>query len=200
VTWVVAGIVFASLAISIGCMLLSIVRPDLRTWPPPKSTPWPRPLLAIVGPLFPIGVFGQLLLGVLDWNTFVLDHWGRFVAGGLLFAWGGFWALWGFRTLGVQVSQGQEGDLIDTGAYRYCRNPQYIGSIAGFTGYALICNSSLTLIASGLAAVAFTLMPFAEEPWLLERLGAAYDDYCARVPRFIPAVGDLCHAAERPVR
>lgn len=132
-------------------------------------------------------MFGQLLLGVLDWNSFALDHPVRFVAGGLLFVWGGFWALWEFRTLGVHVSQGHESDPIDTGAYRYCRNPQYIGSIAGFAGYALICNSSLTLFASGLAAVAFILMPFAEEPWLLKRLGAAYEDYCARVLRFLPS-------------
>lgn len=31
-------------------------------------------------------------------------------------------------------------------------------------GYALICNSTLALVASGLAAVTFILMPFAEEP------------------------------------
>ncbi len=186
-TGVVAGIVFTCLAISIGCGLLSIVRPDLRTWPPPSTTPWPRPLLAILGPLFPIGVFGQFLLGVLDWNSFVLDHGARFVAGGVLFVWGGFWALWGYRTLGVYASQGNDSELIDGGAYRYCRNPQYIGSIAVLAGYALICNSSLTLIASGLAAIVFTHTPYAEEPWLRERLGADYDDYCARVPRFLPS-------------
>jgi limonene-1,2-epoxide hydrolase len=30
-------------------------------------------------------------------------------------------------------------------------------------------------------------MPFAEEPWLREGLGTAYEDYCTRVPRFIPS-------------
>ena len=170
---------------SIGCMLLSIVRPDLRTWPPPSTTPWPRPLLAILGPILPIGVFGQLPLGDLDWNSFVLGPWARLIAGGVLFGWGGFWALWGHRTFGLDVSLGGESGLIDTGAYWYCRNPQYVGSIAAFTGYALICNSSLALIASGLAAVTFTLLPFAEEPWLRERLGAVYEDYCDRVPRFL---------------
>ena len=132
-------------------------------------------------------MFGQLPLGVLDWNSFVLDHWARFVAGGVLFVWGGFWALWGYRTLGAHVSQGHESELIDTGAYRYCRNPQYVGSIASLAGYALICNSSLTLIAAALSAVAFIRLPFAEEPWLRERLGVAYEAYCARVPRFVPS-------------
>ena len=187
---VVAGIVFSCLVISLGLGLLAIAIPDLRTWPPPRTTPWPRPVLAIIGPLFPIGVFGLLPLGVLDWNSFVLDPWVRFVPGGVLFIWGGFWSLWGYRTLGVHVSQGNESELIDRGAYRYCRNPQYTGSIASLLGYALICNSSLALIASGLSSVAFTLLPFAEEPWLRERLGADYQTYCGRVPRFLPsAVG-----------
>ena len=181
-----AGLEFTLLAISIGSMLLSITRPDLRTWPPPSTTPLPRPLLAIVGRCLPIGLLGLLLLGVLDWNSLARESWGRFV-GGLLFAVGGFWALWGYRTLGVHLSQGNEGDLIDTGAYRHCRNPQYIGAIAVFVGYALLCNSTLALVASGLAAVTFILAPFAEEPWLREGLGAAYETYCARVPRFLPS-------------
>ena len=83
----VAGIVFTCLAISIGFGLLSIVRPELSTWPPPRTSPWPRPVLVFVGPLFPIAVFGQLPLGILDWNSFVLDHWARFVAGGALIVW-----------------------------------------------------------------------------------------------------------------
>ena len=46
---VVAGVVFTCLAISIGFGLLSIARPELSTWPPPRTTPWPRPVLAING-------------------------------------------------------------------------------------------------------------------------------------------------------
>ena len=183
----IAGLEFTVLALSIGCMVLSITRPDLRTWPRPRTTPWPRGLLAIVGAFFPVGLLGFLLLGVLDWNNFVLASWVRGV-GGVLFAVGGFWALWGYRTLGVHVSQGYEGDLIDTGAYRHCRNPQYVGTIAAVVGYALICNSALALIASALTAVTFILTPFAEEPWLREGLGAAYQAYCARVPRFLPSL------------
>ena len=49
----------------------------------------------------------------------------------------------------------------------------------------MICNSTLVLIAAGLIALTFILMPFAEEPWLREGLGEAYEDYCARVPRFL---------------
>ena len=117
---------------------------------------------------------------------FVLEPWVRLV-GGVLFAVGGFWALWGYLTLGTHLSLGNAGDLVDTGAYRHCRNPQYIGTIAVGVGYGLICNSTLTLVGSGITSVTFILMPFAEEPWLRAGLGAAYEAYCARVPRFLPS-------------
>ena len=81
---------------------------------------------------------------------------------------------------------GNPGDLIDSGAYRHCRNPQYIGAITGFVGYALMCNSALALVASGFVALQFILMPFSEEPWLRDGLGAPYEAYCGRVPRFLP--------------
>ncbi len=184
-TGIVASTVFTCLSISIAFTVLSIARPDLRTWPRPQSTPWPRPLLALVGGLFQVGLLGLLLLGGLDWNSTTLSSWVRFV-GGAMFVCGCSFASWAYRTLGVYRSSGREGDLIDTGAYRYSRNPQYIGTIIGAVGYALLCNSFLTLIAAGLAVVNFVLVPFAEEPWLRELLGAPYDDYCARVPRFLP--------------
>ena len=182
----VAGIVFSCLSISITLGALALAIPGLRTWPPPRTTLWPRPVLAIIGPIFPVGIYAQLPLGMLDWNSFALDSWLRFVPGGALLVWGGFWSLWGIRTLGMHATQGNESELIDRGAYRYCRNPQYVGSIAALFGYALICNSSLALLASGLSALSFIHLPFVEEPWLRERLGPSFDDYCARVPRFLP--------------
>ena len=182
----IAGLVFALLTISLGGMGLSIVRPDLRMWPPPRTTSWPKWLLAIHSRVGQIGLLGLPLLGVLDWNSLMLEPWGRLV-GGVLFIIGGFWGFWGYRTLGLHLSLGNEGDLVDTGAYRHCRNPQYIGTIASGIGYALLCNSTLALVASGLVAVTFILMPFAEEPWLRDGLGDAYGAYCARVPRFLPS-------------
>ena len=65
---VVAGILFTCLGISISLETLSIVRPDLRTWPPPSTTPWPRPLLRFVDRLFPTGLIGLLLLSGIVWR------------------------------------------------------------------------------------------------------------------------------------
>ena len=90
----IAGIEFTVLALSSCFMLLSIIRPDLRSWPPPTEPTLPRPVLAIVGRFLPIGLLGVLLLGALDWNSLALESWAR-ALGGVLFAAGGFWALFG---------------------------------------------------------------------------------------------------------
>ncbi len=137
------------------------------------------------GVLGPLSILGALVLGVLDWNSFILDHPVRFALGAALAAPGGAFALWGFLGLGVHASQGFAGELTATGAYRYSRNPQYVGTIVGLLGYVLICNSVLTLIVWVLWSVWFVLAPLAEEPWLREQLGAGYREYAAKVPRFL---------------
>ena len=130
------------------------------------------------------GLLGLVVLGIIDWNSFALHHWARFLVGGLLMACG-FFALWGYLTLGAHASQGLGGDLVTTGPYRYSRNPQYVGTVPAVLGYAIICNSILALITALLVGGGFILVPFAEEPWCREHLGAAYEEYAAKVPRFI---------------
>ena len=130
------------------------------------------------------GLLGLVVLGIIDWNSFALQHWARVLVGGLLMA-GGFFALWGYLTLGAHASQGLGGDLVTTGPYRYSRNPQYVGTIPAVLGYAIICNSILALITALLVSGWFVLVPFAEESWCREHLGAAYEEYAANVPRFI---------------
>jgi protein-S-isoprenylcysteine O-methyltransferase Ste14 len=135
----------------------------------------------ILGPLTVVGVFA---LGLLDWNSVVLPDFLRVLAGIPLFASGGAFALWGYFGLGVQASQGRHEGLVASGAYRYSRNPQYVGTIACLLGYAIACGSRLTFVAWLLWSAWFVMAPFAEEPWLRERLGPAYDEYARQVPRF----------------
>ena len=73
------------------------------------------------------------------------------------------------------------------GAYAYTRNPLYLGNL-------LICLGLLIELASWPLAVAVILffglqyhpVIVAEEAFLRERFGQAYDGWCARVPRFWP--------------
>jgi len=145
---------------------LSIFRPEMRIWPPPRRDSWQYVYNGVASFT---GLLGLVALGIIDWNSFALHHWARFLVGGLLMACG-FFALWGYLTLGVHA---------------YSRNPQYVGAIPAVLGYAIICDSILALITALLVSGWFVLVPFAEESWCREHLGTAYEEYAAKVPRFI---------------
>jgi protein-S-isoprenylcysteine O-methyltransferase Ste14 len=185
VTSLVFWTVLVAYALNGASVALSIVRPDLRIWPPPRSgrISWQ---FVWNGILSYSGLLGVLVLGIIDWNSGIFDHWAHFVVGGVLMAAGGSFALWAFTTLGARASQGLGGALVRRGPYRYTRNPQYVGTIPVLVGYAILCNSTLALVAAVVASGWFILLPFAEEPWLRAQLGAAYDAYAAQVPRFLP--------------
>jgi protein-S-isoprenylcysteine O-methyltransferase Ste14 len=174
-------IVLTAAVLNGATVALSIVRPDLRVWPPPRRDSWQYFYNGVTSFTALLGV---VVLGVIDWNTFALHHWARFLVGGMLMACG-FFALWGYLTLGAHASQGLGGDLVTTGAYQYSRNPQYVGTIPAVLGYAVICNSILALVAALPVVGWFVLVPFAEESWCREHLGAAYEEYAKKVPRFL---------------
>jgi len=170
---------------NLATLALSILRPDLRLWPLPEPG---TPLYALSRastPVGPIAILGLLAVGALDFDGFVLHHPLRFAVGGALLLPGGAFALWGFFGLGLEASTGVERALLARGAYRYSRNPQYVGSVVGLLGYALICNSALALVCWALWSAWFLLAPFAEEPWLREKLGEPYLDYTRRVRRYL---------------
>ena len=179
-TQILFGVVLAAVLLNGAAVILSIVKPDLRVWPPPRKDSWQYLFNAVMSFT---GLLGLVALGVVDWGSFVLQGSVRFVAGGLLMACGVF-ALWGYLTLGVLASQGLGGELVTTGPYRYSRNPQYVGTIPAMLGFAIICNSTLALVTALLMSVSFILVPFAEESWCREHLGAPYEAYAAKVPRF----------------
>ncbi len=181
VFWAVIG----SLLLSNALLIFSIARPELRFWPPPDRSSWRYQFTRVTGVLGPLTLVGVLVLGVLDWDSAVFRHSGRFLFGGVLFSCGGGFAVWGYLGLGVRASQGRQEGLVAAGAYRYSRNPQYVGTIVCLLGYAIACNSGLTLVTWALWSAWFVMAPFAEEPWLREQLGAPYDEYAAKVPRFI---------------
>ncbi len=174
--WIVAGAVLLNGTTT----TLSIVRLAKRVWPLPRRDSWQ---FVHNGVLSFTALFGLVALGIVDANSFVVHQAARFVVGGLLMACGLF-GLWGYVTLGVHASQGLGGDLVSRGPYRYSRNPQYVGAIAAVLGYAILCNSIRTLVAASLVAGWFVLVPFAEEPWCSEHL-VGYEEYAARVPRFL---------------
>lgn len=179
---IVFWIVCASLVVNIVTTSWSILRPGRRVWPPPGEACWQYYYSLVNSAVWMVGF---LVLGVLDWNSSAFSHGPRFLLGGAGIAFGTLIRQRAVRRLSLSATRGLAGELVTDGPYRFSRNPQYVGYIAVVVGYAILCNSGLALAAAGFAAVSFVLGPFAEEPWLRERLGSRYEAYASRVPRFV---------------
>ncbi len=165
-----------------GSLVVTLLSPRFRVWPPPKRTSWQY---VFTWGLTLVSFAGILALGILDWDSFVLRHWLRFPIGIAIIASSLVLVMWAIRTLGLHASQGLEGRLVEQGPYRFTRNPQYVADIAMLAGFAILSNSILALFTSLLGMAWFVLAPYTEEPWLRERYGADYDVYMRKVPRFL---------------
>jgi protein-S-isoprenylcysteine O-methyltransferase Ste14 len=78
-------------------------------------------------------------------------------------------------------------EFVQTGPYSVMRNPLYFFSFVGAAGIGMQVGSVvLGLICAALAWLIFFVVVRQEELLLAEHYGAAYRDYLARVPRFLP--------------
>jgi len=77
--------------------------------------------------------------------------------------------------------------LVVTGLYTRIRNPMYASYIVIVLGEALLFRSfALALYALVLFGIAHAYVVGSEEAVLRQRFGSQYDDYCARVDRWLP--------------
>jgi protein-S-isoprenylcysteine O-methyltransferase Ste14 len=200
----IAGFVFgATIVLEIllcGGLVVSLLYPKNRVWPFPKKNSWQYWYIQI---LTKSSFFLFFALGFLDWNTFFLSNWSRWVFGFILIIIGAIIFLWALRTYRTTFSTafleeiieiaekpindkvGLKGKLVTDGPYRYSRNPQYLANILFFSGIMLLFNSSYQFAAGILGILCFLLAAFAEESFLKDRFKDDYDAYCKEVPRFI---------------
>lgn len=83
-------------------------------------------------------------------------------------------------------------DLVTQGIYAHCRNPMYLGNAFLLAGLAVASNSWIFVLAGvPLVAVMHWAMVAAEENFLRGKFGAAFEAYCASVPRWLPRLGGL---------
>jgi len=75
--------------------------------------------------------------------------------------------------------------LVVRGIYRHVPNPMITGVILILLGEAIICASLLGW-AMLFIVVNMTYIPLVEEPGLVNRFGAPYEEYRRNVPRWIP--------------
>ncbi len=169
--------------IYLGLFVATIKRPPFRFWPPPSARSWQFFAAWIMACLVLVEF---AFLGALDFDSFILPGLRQrlpiaiafFVVGCAIGGWGSF----GFP-LSATIGLGDR--LITTGAYRYSRNPQYIGDSLNIIGYCVLTNSWMVGIVGLLGVMLNLLAPFTEEPWLEVRFGAEYLEYKGRVARFI---------------
>lgn len=82
--------------------------------------------------------------------------------------------------------------LVTEGLFRHTRNPMYVGKFLMVLGAGIASNHWLALLAfTGAYALMYQAVTLAEEDYLRTKFGAAFDDYCRRVPRWWPRLEGL---------
>ena len=100
--------------------------------------------------------------------------------------WNG-WSLWLFARHETGLLPGDATtSMIESGPYRLSRNPLYVGLLALYLAIALLASSFWALVLFPTAVVLVlwgAILP--EEQFLQERFGEPYDDYRAKVRRWL---------------
>lgn len=77
-------------------------------------------------------------------------------------------------------------DMVREGIYARMRHPRYTGSFLAIVGACLLAGTRTTwLVAATWGALMLLAIVF-EEREMRARFGAAFEEYCRRVPRFVP--------------
>jgi protein-S-isoprenylcysteine O-methyltransferase Ste14 len=163
-------------------MVWSVAFPKRRIWPPPKKQSWQY---IIIWTLFYLALVLNILLLVLDWNNWIISKSVRFFVGIPIIVIGSLLVSWGFATLGIKNTSGMKIEFVNTGPYRFTRNPQYLGDVILFAGITLLSNSLYLTIVHILGGIAFLITPLAEEGWLELQYGEQYIQYKWATPRFL---------------
>ncbi|MFQ5825266.1 MAG: methyltransferase family protein [bacterium] len=80
------------------------------------------------------------------------------------------------------------GKLLTDGLYAKIRHPRYVETLLWVLGYAFFANYLALYIVFLLSLPAIYFVVIFEERELRDRFGAEYDNYCRKVPRFVPSI------------
>ena len=73
------------------------------------------------------------------------------------------------------------------GMFAHCRNPLYVGNYLVLVGLGVAsCSALFLIVALPFFAFAYLAITLAEENYLRKHFGAEFDEYCARVNRYLP--------------
>lgn len=172
-----------SAATLLGIAMAQLVQPRVDFWPPPTPKSWQSHTFRA---LFRVVVYGSVISSaawlwesggtVLLW-TAALSAVLIALGFGIAFAATGF--------LGWGNAFGAQDGLRTTGVFSRSRNPIYVATLLGLLGWGLIVQDLSVRITLILWSLLYFAGVFLEERWLSARYGSAFDDYRARVRRFL---------------
>jgi protein-S-isoprenylcysteine O-methyltransferase len=109
------------------------------------------------------------------------------LVGGLAVRWVAILTLGRFFTVDVAIQSDHA--VVQSGLYRTMRHPSYTGLLIAFLGFGVLFVNWLSMVALLVPITLGVLYRVArEERALLDALGPAYADYCARTKRFVPGL------------
>jgi protein-S-isoprenylcysteine O-methyltransferase Ste14 len=77
--------------------------------------------------------------------------------------------------------------LVTEGIFKHCRNPLYVGNILMLLGVGILANSLIYVaIVVPVFLFIYQAIVMAEEQFLREKFGSAFDEYCKKVNRWFP--------------
>jgi protein-S-isoprenylcysteine O-methyltransferase Ste14 len=137
-------------------------------------------LFALYIPLVLLRTGSHVDMGIFSW--FAIPLW---LIGSLIIL-RCFWDFL-FRGHGTPLPANPPKELVVTGLYRYVRNPIYVGAFSIFLAHYLWFGYWSLLLYAVLSFIGVHLFIISyEEPNLRRKFGAAYEEYCRRIPRWIP--------------
>ena len=99
------------------------------------------------------------------------------------------WCFWNFTVTGkgTPAPIAPPKELVAVGLYRFVRNPMYVSGIVALFGW-MLWSPSLPLVVAPFLffTAAHLFVTLYEEPTLYKKFGAEYEEYCQRVPRWMP--------------
>jgi len=79
--------------------------------------------------------------------------------------------------------------LVTEGMFRHSRNPMYVGKFFMVLGAGIASNRWPSMLAISAAYLfMYQCVILAEEDYLRRKFGAAFDEYCRRVPQWLPSL------------
>ena len=138
---------------------------------------------------------GHLLEMLVGWKA--NPHFGPFHLASTVFIAGGFWLL--AAAWRVLYAAQRAGRLATAGPYQSIRHPQYVAFVLIMFGFLLQWPTLVTLAMFPVLVAMYMLLSLREEKDSERAFGAAWQEYAARTPRFVPSIKRLVSTVHGPV-